>query len=338
MITGTYNLVADPSWSLAQFQEVRLECDTTLGPVTINLPAISTLTQSTNIKLFIVDATANASVNNITINAGTTGLPPVSDTFDDSTTTTLVLNTNGSSVIFQNVAATQWIATESVSSGGGTSNPFGVFFSTTPTTYNITDAIEGTSIPNGVSDSYTKTIPLNSFTSAITTALVVFNAFEVADNCFTFTFYCPANGYGVTSPGAPSLNGAGTLGYTMLESVVRLLVTNDYTKTLRPQPFSNTPIVGFKEVDENGAALISGTNPNYSEIGGTLIGSYAYTNLGVGYTSDNSVNSQNNSVIKSAYLDTSGPTPNLVLLLKKKIATVGINWASLEMNVYDLSA
>ena len=120
MITGTYNLVADPSWALAQFQEVRLECDTTLGPVTINLPAISTLAQSTNLKLFVVDATANASVNNITINAGTTGLPPVSDTFDDSTTNQIILDIDGSSVIFQNVAATQWIATESVSGGGGT--------------------------------------------------------------------------------------------------------------------------------------------------------------------------------------------------------------------------
>jgi len=119
MITGTYNLIADPSWALTQLQEVRLECDTTLGPVTINLPAISTLAKSTNLKLFIVDVTANANVNNITINAGATGLPPLSDTFDDSTTTSLVLNTDGSSVVFQNVAATQWIATESVSSGGG---------------------------------------------------------------------------------------------------------------------------------------------------------------------------------------------------------------------------
>ena len=117
MITGTYNLIADPSWALAQFQEVRLECNTALGPVTINLPAISTLAQSTNLKLFVVDATANASVNNITINAGTTGLPPVSDTFDDSTTNQIILDSDGSSVIFQNVAETQWIATESVSGG-----------------------------------------------------------------------------------------------------------------------------------------------------------------------------------------------------------------------------
>ena len=109
MITGKYYLIADPSWALLQFQEVRLECDTTLGPVEINLPAISTLAQSTNLKLFIVDATGNASANNITINS------PIPDTFDDSTTTQLVLNNDGSSVSIQNVSANQWIALESVS-------------------------------------------------------------------------------------------------------------------------------------------------------------------------------------------------------------------------------
>ena len=119
MITGTYNLEANPSWSLLQFQEVRLECDTTLGPVTINLPSIAKLSQSTNLKLIIVDATANASSNNITINSGSVGAPPVFDTFDDSTTTSLILDTDGSSVALQNVSSNQWIATESISGGGG---------------------------------------------------------------------------------------------------------------------------------------------------------------------------------------------------------------------------
>ena len=118
MITGTYNLEANPSWSLLQFQEVRLECDTTSGPVTINLPSIAKLSQSTNLKLIIVDATANASSNNITINSGSVGAPPVFDTFDDSTTTSLILDTDGSSVAIQNVSSNQWIATESIGGGG----------------------------------------------------------------------------------------------------------------------------------------------------------------------------------------------------------------------------
>lgn len=112
MITGTYNLVADPSWALLQFQEVRLECDSTLGPVTINLPAISELATSTNLKLFIIDATNTSGINNITINSGST-TPPIYDTFDNSTTIQLVLNTNGSSVSLQNITTNQWLAIES---------------------------------------------------------------------------------------------------------------------------------------------------------------------------------------------------------------------------------
>ena len=107
MITGTYNLIAQPSWAAITFQEVILECNTVFGPVVINLPAISQLAQVTNLKLFIVDVTSNASTNNITINVGG------SDTFNDSTTTQLVLNTDDSSVLIQNVAATQWMAFES---------------------------------------------------------------------------------------------------------------------------------------------------------------------------------------------------------------------------------
>jgi hypothetical protein len=78
------------------------------------LPSISTLNQSTNLKLIIVDATANASANNITINSGSAGLPPVFDTFDDETTTQLVLDNNSSSVSIQNITSTQWIAFESI--------------------------------------------------------------------------------------------------------------------------------------------------------------------------------------------------------------------------------
>ena len=122
MITGTYNLIADPSWVLLQIQELRLECDTTAGPVTINLPAISTFTQSTNLKIFIVDATNNAATNNITINAGsvvTPPNPPVFDTFDNNITNQLILNVNGSSVELQNVTSNKWLSLESISGGSG---------------------------------------------------------------------------------------------------------------------------------------------------------------------------------------------------------------------------
>jgi hypothetical protein len=329
MITGTYNLTVNPQWINVQQQQVFLECDTTLAPVTINLFEIAELNRFWGVKIIISDANNNAGTNNITINASG------SDTVDDDTTNQIVINTNGSSVSFQVASETQWLAIESVvaGGGGGSSNPFGAFFDNSPSTVNIIDALEGTSIPNGATDSYIKTIPLNAYSNAITTALVVFNAFE------TFAFpnnSQTGNGYGVTSGGCNPLAGQGALGYPMVEACTRLLVVADYSKTLRPQSLGN--VGAAQEVDENGTSLNSGTNPNYSEIGGTLIGYYVISSNGIGYTSDDSALTQNNSVIKSAYLDTSVATPNLVLLMKKTKATVSVNWASLEMNVYDLSA
>jgi len=67
-ITGTYNLVADPSWRLLQLYEVYLECDTTLGAVSINLFKISDLKGFWNAKIYITDKNKNASNNPITVN------------------------------------------------------------------------------------------------------------------------------------------------------------------------------------------------------------------------------------------------------------------------------
>lgn len=56
---------------LLKNDDVVLECDTTLGPVTINLLGIPGGNWNTPWRLYIIDkAPGNASVNNITINAG----------------------------------------------------------------------------------------------------------------------------------------------------------------------------------------------------------------------------------------------------------------------------
>ena len=119
MITGTYNLVADPQWRNVQLQDVFLECDTTLAPVIINLFPIADLDRFFNVKISISDVNKNASVNNITINAGSVGLVPVFDTIDEQGNTQIVLNTNGESVVFQPVSDASWIAIESLGGGGG---------------------------------------------------------------------------------------------------------------------------------------------------------------------------------------------------------------------------
>ena len=113
MITGTYNLVVDPQWRNVQLQEVFLECDTTLGAVTINLFEISELNRFWNVKIIIADVSNNASVNNITINAGGTNY------IAENGTVQIVLNADGESVAFQVVSDNSWIPLESVPSGGG---------------------------------------------------------------------------------------------------------------------------------------------------------------------------------------------------------------------------
>jgi hypothetical protein len=107
MITGIYNLAVNPQWRNVQLQEVFLECDTTLGAVTINLFEIVNLNRFWNVKIIIADVSNNASVNNITINAGG------SDTIDGDGNVQVVLNNNGESIIFQPVSENQWSASES---------------------------------------------------------------------------------------------------------------------------------------------------------------------------------------------------------------------------------
>jgi len=108
IITGTYNLIADPSWSLLQLQEVYLECDTTLNPVIINLFPISDLKGFKNIKLYISDVSNNATVNNITINAGSSGVPIVFDKINNTLTTSFTINKNGGVAIFAIATETTW--------------------------------------------------------------------------------------------------------------------------------------------------------------------------------------------------------------------------------------
>ena len=77
MITGTYNLTVNPQWINVQQQEVFLECDTTLAPVTINLFEIAELNRFWGVKIIISDANNNAGTNNITINASGGSAPLV---------------------------------------------------------------------------------------------------------------------------------------------------------------------------------------------------------------------------------------------------------------------
>lgn len=114
IVTGTYDLVANPQWRQLQLQDVYLDCDTQNGQVVINLFEINELNRFWNVRLFISDFGNNASINNIIINAGG------SDTLDDSSTVQIVLNIDGESIIIQPVSENKWIGLESVGGAGVT--------------------------------------------------------------------------------------------------------------------------------------------------------------------------------------------------------------------------
>jgi len=97
-----------------------LLCDTSSGPVTINLLGIPLNYFSTQYKLYIVDKSNNASVNNIVINAGTgvdSNNNPVSQTINGSSSFTI--NNNGAGCIIRNTANYTYISQYSVVSSGG---------------------------------------------------------------------------------------------------------------------------------------------------------------------------------------------------------------------------
>lgn len=90
--------------------DVVLECDTTLGPITINLLDIPADYWSTTWRLYVIDkAPGNASVNNITIVAG------AGQKINNSAT--LVISTNGGGAIVKILDNKNFLA--SLNGGGG---------------------------------------------------------------------------------------------------------------------------------------------------------------------------------------------------------------------------
>ena len=101
VVSGTVTLYKD---------DVILLCDTSVAPVTINLFEIPDNYWSTQWKLYIIDNSNNASVNNITINAG------LGQTIN--TSSSLVLTTNGSTALIRIVSNEDYIATLGSASSG----------------------------------------------------------------------------------------------------------------------------------------------------------------------------------------------------------------------------
>jgi hypothetical protein len=91
--------------------DVILLCDTSTGPVTINLLEIPDNQWMTTYKLYIIDNSNNASVNNITINAGVGQLI--------NNQVSVVISTNGEGCLVRILSNNQYVST---SSGGSVAN------------------------------------------------------------------------------------------------------------------------------------------------------------------------------------------------------------------------
>lgn len=89
IISGTYNLSQEDFWRLLQLQELYLECDTSIAPVTINLFPISDLERFWNIKIFVSDISNNASANPILI------VSDLTDTINYSGSVSSAITTDG---------------------------------------------------------------------------------------------------------------------------------------------------------------------------------------------------------------------------------------------------
>jgi len=107
-ITGDYTLYADPNWLQFALQDVYLECDTTLAPVNIKLPSISSMGGFLNVRIYVSDSSNNASSHNITVDS--------IDTIDGADNT--IISQNGGSCLVYPVSKDKWIALSSSGSSG----------------------------------------------------------------------------------------------------------------------------------------------------------------------------------------------------------------------------
>ncbi len=116
MITGNYSLPASPEWRNVQFEDVFLECDTTLGDVNLTLPNIADLNRSWSVRLHIIN---KVGANKVNVIAYTTLLPvPVTNLINGVASVTL--SSVGDSCIVAVEDEDNWLST---ASGASTSVP-----------------------------------------------------------------------------------------------------------------------------------------------------------------------------------------------------------------------
>lgn len=180
---------------------------------------------------------------------------------------------------------------------------------------NILNAIEGVAIPDGASAEFQTTIPLSK---ELRSALVVVanrdQIQDVANNCVTL------------SKATSGLEGYTAFQPPQNEGMCRFMVSQNFNDAISGNNFFQTCS------DEDGVQVAPKSYLSYSEDGVIMPAYNANANRSIGYTDASSSANQSACVLKSAYLS----DKNLVLLWKKRSATVSENWTSLRFFVYAL--
>lgn len=221
--------------------------------------------------------------------------------------------------------------------GGGGGFSFSSLLNPTKGTIDIVNAVEGTSIPDGSTATYTKTVPL-----PFTAPTAVFGCFlydSIKTSALNNSHLAFSHNYGITNSGLDG--GSYSLIPGNADSPVRFVAFQDYTQTFRAQDYT-TVGSSFSEVDETNTPLVSGSqvlkSPTYTQLNNNMFGLYngpfsIGTGRGIGISSSNTSQPQEHSVVKAIYISGN----NLVFNFKKIIATSGETWTRLQLNVYNFS-
>ena len=230
---------------------------------------------------------------------------------------------SGTATFTNNTGGTFSVSGFSTSSG---TNPFRAMYdmAINVQSVSILNALEGTSIPDGASDSYTKTIPL-PFVNPDLVYCVIQSRNFFNQGFVPITFGFTTQGAGFITTGSTS------------NSDLRFIVTNNYTE-VRIAGINRLDGISSptKFIDDSGVTIPGGIDfPTYSQQNNNLVGIYSGpggTSGILGYTSSSGA-FQSHSVLKSAYINGN----NLVLLFKKRIVTTSELWTILNINVYNIS-
>ena len=175
--------------------------------------------------------------------------------------------------------------------------------------YCFCDALEGSSVPDGASDTYTKTYNLSAdipWGYVIITA----NSGQPNDNITTSSLAIRSTYFGELTASFTN-GGASPLTTNVLDQFMKIAfyVNHNYTdaKTLYSVTDSN------RDRNEDGSSRPNTFLKTYTQLGNTLVGYYGgISNVGV-------IQRQASSVLKSAWLD----GQNLVMSFKKFASTSG---------------